>query len=68
MLAFTFVYQTRVSLSSLSLSSTSLHRLVGNHLLPEVVLVVTNGAVPSCHGLVLAHHDVLGDLVEQSGQ
>ena len=37
-----------------------------NHLLPQVVLVLTNGAIPPSHSLVLAHHDVLGNLVEQS--
>ncbi len=36
------------------------------HLLPQVVLVVADTAVPPGHRLVLAHHDVLGNLVEQS--
>lgn len=39
---------------------------LGNHLLAEVVLVFTNAAVPAADGLVLADHDVLGDLVEES--
>ena len=38
----------------------------GQHLVPEVVLVLSNGAVPAADGLVLADHDVLGDLVEES--
>jgi len=38
----------------------------GNHLLAEVVLVLSDRAVPSLDGLVLADHDVLSDLVEQS--
>ena len=38
-----------------------------NHLLPQVVLVLRDPAIPSADGLVLAHHDVLGDFVEQSG-
>lgn len=38
----------------------------GVHLLLEVLLVVTDGAVPPPHSLVFAHHDVLGNLVEQS--
>jgi hypothetical protein len=38
-----------------------------DHLLPQVVLVLGNGSIPSADGLVLAHHDVLGDLVKQSG-
>ena len=45
-----------------------LQNLVLDHLLPQVVLVLGNAAVPPGDGLVLAHHDVLGDLVEQSTQ
>jgi hypothetical protein len=37
------------------------------HLLPQVVLVLADRARPLSDGLVLADHDVLGDLVEQSG-
>jgi hypothetical protein len=44
----------------------TLHLAHGNHLLPEIVLVVANGAVPSSDSLVLTHHDILGNLVEQS--
>jgi len=36
-----------------------------HHLLPQVVLVVPNGAVPSADGLVLAYHDVLRNLIKQ---
>lgn len=37
-----------------------------NHLLLQVLLVLADAAVPASDRLVLAHHDVLGDLVEQS--
>lgn len=36
------------------------------HLLAEMVLVLANGSVPPADGLVLAHHNVLRDLVKQS--
>jgi hypothetical protein len=36
------------------------------HLLPQVVLVFSDRAVPSTDRLVLTYHDVLGDLIEQS--
>jgi hypothetical protein len=39
----------------------------GNHLPLQVLLVLADAAVPAGDGLVLAHHDVLGDLVEESG-
>ena len=39
---------------------------LGKHLLAEVVLVFTDGAIPAADGLVLADHDVLGDLVEET--
>lgn len=45
---------------------TALHLAHRHHLLPEVVLVLANGAVPSSDSLVLTHHDILGNLVEQS--
>jgi hypothetical protein len=38
----------------------------GLHLLPQVVLVLSDRAIPSADGLVLAYHDVFRDLVEQS--
>ena len=38
-----------------------------HHLLPQVVLVLSDRAIPSADCLVLAYHDVLCDLVEQSG-
>ena len=38
-----------------------------NHLPLQVLLVLADAAVPASDGLVLAHHDVLGDLVEKSG-
>lgn len=37
-----------------------------NHLPLQVLLVLADAAVPAGDGLVLAHHDVLGDLVEES--
>lgn len=43
-----------------------LQNLVPDHLLSQVVLVLGNTAVPSGDGFVLTHHDVLGNLVEQS--
>ena len=39
-----------------------------NHLPLQVLLVLADAAVPAGDGLVLAHHDVLGDLVEESGK
>jgi hypothetical protein len=36
------------------------------HLLSEMVLVLADAAVPSSDCLVFTHHDVLGNLVEQS--
>lgn len=38
-----------------------------HHLLPQVVFVLSDGATPSADRLILAYHDVLCDLVEQSG-
>lgn len=46
----------------------NLQNLVPNHLLSQMVLVFGDTAVPSGNGLVLAHHDILGNLVEQSIQ
>jgi hypothetical protein len=43
-----------------------LDRVAGQHLLAQVVLVLADGALPLSGGLVLADHDVLGDLVEES--
>lgn len=37
-----------------------------NHLLAQVALVLADGTLPPLDGLVLANHDFLGDLVEQS--
>ena len=39
----------------------------GDHLFLQVLLVLADAAVPAGDGLVLAHHDVLGDLVEEPG-
>ena len=39
-----------------------------NHLLLQVLLVLADAAVPAGDSLVLAHHDVLRDLVEESGR
>ena len=36
------------------------------HLLAQVVLVLADAALPLSGSLVLADHDVLGDLVEES--
>ena len=43
-----------------------LYGVGGEHLLTEVVLVLSNRTVPSGGGLVLTDHDVLGNLVEKS--
>ena len=45
---------------------TSLDGTGSNHPLLQVLLVLADAAVPAGDGLVLAHHDVLGDLVEES--
>lgn len=37
------------------------------HLLAEMVLVLANRSVPPCDCLVLANHDILGNLVEETG-
>lgn len=50
-----------------SRTTTSLDGAGSNHLLLQVLLVRADAAVPAGDGLVLAHHDVLGDLVEESG-
>jgi hypothetical protein len=47
---------------------TSLDGTGSNHLLLQVLLVLADAAIPAGDGLVLAHHDVLGDLVEESGR
>ena len=39
----------------------------GNHLLPQEVLVFPNRAVPSPDRLIFADHNLLCDLIEQSG-
>lgn len=39
-----------------------------DHLLAEVVLVLTDRAVPPVDSLVLAHENVLRNLVEESGE
>jgi hypothetical protein len=43
-----------------------LDRVAGQHLLAQVVLVLADGALPLSGGLVLADHNVLGNLVEKS--
>ena len=45
---------------------TRLDSASGKHLLLQVLLVLADRAVPAGDRLVLAHHDVLRDLVEQS--
>jgi hypothetical protein len=49
------------------MQASSLDGTGSNHLLLQVLLVLADAAVPAGDGLVLAHHDVLGDLVEKSG-
>ena len=39
-----------------------------HHLLPQVVLVLADAALPPPHRLLLAHHDFLCDLVKQPAQ
>lgn len=51
---------------SKTLRSRRLDSVVLEHLLAEVVLVLADAAVPSSDGLVLADHNILGDLVEKS--
>jgi hypothetical protein len=46
----------------------NLHSTAGHHLLPQVILVLANGALPPCDGLVLANQNLFGDLVKQSGK
>jgi hypothetical protein len=61
---------TQTPMQSLLLSvrgHRSLEDTLLDHLLLQVHLVFANGAGPLAHRLVLAHHDVLRNLVEQSG-
>lgn len=51
----------RQAAQRINLDSASL-----KHLLAEVVLVLADAGVPSTDGLVLADHDILCDLVEES--
>lgn len=37
-----------------------------DHLLAEIVLVLSNTAIPSADGLVFTHHNILGNLVQKS--
>ena len=39
-----------------------------DHLLPQVVLVLSYRAIPGSDSLVLAHQDLLSNLVQQSGK
>jgi len=41
-----------------------LHGTPVNHLLPQVLLVFTNITLPSPNRLVLAHQNLLGNLIE----
>jgi hypothetical protein len=50
----------------LQIPTNYLHLTHGHHFLSEIVLVLADAAIPSFDRLVLAHHDVLGNLVEQS--
>jgi hypothetical protein len=46
--------------------SEPLNLALGDHLLAEVVLVLSNGAVPTADGLVFTDHNVLSNLVKKS--
>lgn len=48
------------------LQTRCLHSTSGNHLLAQVVLVVTDRALPVLDGSVFAYKNLLGNLVEQS--
>jgi hypothetical protein len=50
------------------LTNNHLESIVGEHLLPQMVLVLADAAVPPGHRLVLADHDVFCDLVEEPGR
>lgn len=52
----------------LVLGSTTSDSTRRNHLLPQVVLVLGDGAIPLPDRPVLADENLLGDLVEQSGR
>ena len=43
-----------------------LHSSSGHHLLPEVVLVISDASIPSSNGLIFTDHDILRDFVKQS--
>lgn len=59
-------HQTRVQpLPRSTATHASLEDTILDHLLLEVLLVFRNVAVPLAYRLVLAHHDVLRNLVEQ---
>ena len=45
-----------------------LNRTGRNHLLPEIVLVLSNIAIPPSNSLVLTHHDILCNFIEQSNE
>lgn len=47
-------------------SFSSLDGTRRNHLLAEVVLVLGDGAVPGLDGLVVAHKNLLGNLVKET--
>jgi hypothetical protein len=49
---------------SLRVHQTSLDGTSRNHLLAEIVLVFANAAIPLLNRLVLAHQNLLGNLVE----
>ena len=38
----------------------------GQHLLSQILFIISNTAVPPPYGLVLAHHDVFGNLIQQT--
>lgn len=55
-----------ISVLSMSSAYTALDGTGRNHLLAEMVLVLADAAIPGLDGLVFAHENLLGNLVEQS--
>jgi hypothetical protein len=68
--AITFCYvrpaDQKTHASCETLNEPPLKSTERRHLLAEMILVLADAAVPSSHRLVLTHHNVLCDLVEQS--
>lgn len=49
-------------------SGTGLDGTSRNHLLAEVVLVLADRTIPQLDGLVVAHENLFGNLVEESAE